>query len=138
MSATFAGCLPPPAVPQARGNRPAAARSPFGGEPIADNHDIDYTDHDIEITYRIDITPKLVYSILAPFIWTKFREQLNAVLPISAFLFIFQLAVLRQGIDDAIAITLGLVVVILGLMFFMEGLRLGLMPLGEIIGATLP
>ncbi len=105
---------------------------------MADNHDIDYTDHDTEITYRIDITPKLVYSILAPFIWNKFREQLKAVLPISAFLFIFQLAVLRQGIDDAIAITLGLVVVILGLMFFMEGLRLGLMPLGEIIGATLP
>ncbi len=54
------------------------------------------------------------------------------------FLFIFQLAVLRQGIDDAIGITVGLVVVILGLMFFMEGLRLGLMPLGKIIGATLP
>jgi hypothetical protein len=105
---------------------------------MADNRDLDHVEHETEITYKIEITPRLVYSILAPFIWNKFREQLKAVLPISAFLFIFQLAVLRQGIDDAIGITLGLVVVILGLMFFMEGLRLGLMPLGEIIGATLP
>ncbi len=101
-------------------------------EPMAEHEDIGHADHDTEIIYRIDITPKLVYSILAPFIWNKFREQLKAVLPISAFLFIFQLAVLRQGIEDAI----GLVVVILGIMFFMEGLRLT--PLGEIIGATLP
>ncbi len=105
---------------------------------MAEEHDLDFADQETEITYKIDITPRLVYSILAPFIWNKFREQLKAVLPISAFLFIFQLAVLRQGIDDAIGITMGLVVVILGLMFFMEGLRLGLMPLGEIIGATLP
>ncbi len=107
-------------------------------EPIPEHEDIGHADHETEITYKIDITPKLDYSILTPFIWNKFREQLKAVLPISAFLFIFQLAVLRQSIDDAIGITIGLVVVILGLMFFMEGLRLGLMPLGEIIGATLP
>ena len=91
-----------------------------------------------QVTYKIKITPKLVYSILWPFIYGKFREQIKAVLPISAFLFIFQLALLRTGVADALGISLGLFIVILGLMFFMEGLRLGLMPLGENIGATLP
>ena len=37
-----------------------------------------------------------------------------------------------------LTITGGLLAVILGLMFFMEGLKLGLMPFGTVIGATLP
>ena len=91
-----------------------------------------------EITYKIPITPKLVFSILGPFVYEKVKEQLKAVLPISAFLFLFQFIVLQKGVDDALGITLGLSIVVLGLMFFMEGLRLGLMPLGSNIGATLP
>ena len=91
-----------------------------------------------EITYKIQITPKLVFSILGPFVYDKVKEQFKAVAPISAFLFIFQLAVLRTGIEDALGITIGLVIVLLSLMFFMEGLRLGLMPLGTNIGSTLP
>ena len=79
-------------------------------EPMAEHEDIGHADYATEITYRIDITPKLIYSILTPFIWNKFGEQLKAVLPISAFLFIFQLAVLRQGIEDAIGITVDRVV----------------------------
>ncbi|HET7771164.1 MAG TPA: DUF1538 domain-containing protein [Chloroflexota bacterium] len=90
------------------------------------------------VQYRIKITPKLVLSILGPFVFDKVKEQVAAVAPISLFLLLFQLIVLRQGIVGAIGITLGLSVVILGLMLFMEGLRLGLMPLGENIGATLP
>ena len=39
---------------------------------------------------------------------------------------------------QAIAITAGLLAVVVGLMFFIEGIRLGVMPLGENIGATLP
>ena len=35
---------------------------------MAEHEGIGHADHDTEITYRIDITPKLVYSILAPFI----------------------------------------------------------------------
>ena len=91
-----------------------------------------------EITYKIPITPRLVFSILGPFFWDKVKEQLKAVLPISAFLFLFQLIVLQTGVEDAIGITIGLSIVVLGLMFFMEGLRLGLMPLGANIGSTLP
>ncbi|MGY9014754.1 MAG: DUF1538 family protein [Rhodospirillales bacterium] len=35
-------------------------------------------------------------------------------------------------------IAVGISIVIIGLAFFMEGLRLGLMPLGETLGSTLP
>lgn len=90
------------------------------------------------VQYRVQITPKLVLSILGPFILDKVKEQVAAVAPISVFLLLFQLIVLRQSVAGAIGISLGLSIVILGLVFFMEGLRLGLMPLGENIGATLP
>jgi hypothetical protein len=90
------------------------------------------------VQYRIKITPKLVLSILGPFVFDKVKEQIAAVAPISVFLLLFQLLVLRQSIVGAIGISVGLSIVILGLMLFMEGLRLGLMPLGENIGATLP
>lgn len=90
------------------------------------------------VQYQIKITPKLVFSILGPFIYDKIKEQVSAVAPISLFLFLFQLIVLRQGIVGAVAITIGLSIVILGLVFFMEGLRLGLMPLGANIGGIMP
>jgi hypothetical protein len=90
------------------------------------------------VRYRVSITPKLVLSILGPFFFDKVKEQALAVTPISVFLLLFQLIVLREGIVGAVGIAAGLSVAILGLMLFMEGLRLGLMPLGENIGATLP
>lgn len=93
---------------------------------------------DIAVTYKVKITPKLVWAILAPYVWEKAEEQLWAVVPISAFLVLFQVVVMRQGIVHSLEIGLGLGAVILGLMFFLEGMRLGLMPLGETIGASLP
>jgi hypothetical protein len=68
----------------------------------------------------------------------KVKEQIRAVVPISAFLFLFQLLVIRKGVGESFVIAVGLTCVVLGLMFFMEGLRLGLMPLGQNIGAILP
>ena len=50
----------------------------------------------------------------------------------------FQLLILRQPIASASTITLGLIAVIIGLAIFMEGLKVGLMPFGTIIGDTLP
>jgi hypothetical protein len=65
-------------------------------------------------------------------------EQFKAVVPLAAYLVLFQLIILRQVVEDSWSITGGLLAVILGLMFFMEGLKLGLMPFGTVIGATLP
>lgn len=90
------------------------------------------------IVREVKVTPQLVFAILGPYVYEKAQAQVSAVLPISGFLFLFQLIVLRQGISDTLGIAGGLFSVMLGLMFFMEGLRAGLMPLGQNIGATLP
>jgi len=68
----------------------------------------------------------------------RFLEQVQAVVPLAAYLIVFQLFILRQVVEDSWVITLGLFEVIIGLMLFMEGLKLGLMPFGEVIGNTLP
>ncbi|MCG6896316.1 MAG: DUF1538 domain-containing protein [Thiocapsa sp.] len=65
-------------------------------------------------------------------------EQVKAVVPLALYLALFQILILRQLIADSWVVTGGLFAVIVGLMFFMEGLKLGLMPFGELIGHTLP
>jgi len=65
-------------------------------------------------------------------------DQVSALLPLVVYLVLFQLFVLQQSIADALPITGGMIAVVLGLMFFMEGIKQGLMPLGEMMGNTLP
>jgi Protein of unknown function (DUF1538) len=79
-----------------------------------------------------------VYRILEPYVTTRLREQIKAVVPLAIYLVLFQIIILRQGVTDSWQITGGMVSVIVGLMFFMEGLKVGLMPFGEAIGTTLP
>lgn len=78
------------------------------------------------------------YRLTKMFLYPRISAQLRAVLPLAAYLFFFQLIILRQVVVDASVITAGLVAVIVGLMFFMEGLKIGLMPFGKTIGSTLP
>jgi len=79
-----------------------------------------------------------IYNLLQPYISVRFMEQLQAVLPLALYLALFQMLVLQRSVNGSMSITLGLVAVIIGLMIFMEGLKLGLMPFGDIIGNTLP
>lgn len=79
-----------------------------------------------------------VAALLRPYVGVRFMEQLRAVVPLALYLALFQIVILRQLIDDSWLITGGMLAVIVGLMLFMEGLKLGLMPLGELIGSTLP
>jgi len=92
----------------------------------------------VEVTYKVKVTPKIIFAIVGPYAWDRFYEQLKALAPIGIFLFVFQTLVLRQGILSAFVVTFGLLCVILGLMFFIEGLILAWIPLGENIGSTLP
>lgn len=75
-------------------------------------------------------------------IWRHTRkrvsEQIRAVASIILYLLLFQTIVLRIPIIDASLIAIGLGFVVMGLTFFMEGLLIGLMPLGEEIGIKLP
>lgn len=79
-----------------------------------------------------------VARLLQPYVSVRFLEQLRAVAPLAMYLVLFQLLILRQLVADSWLITGGLLSVIVGLMFFMEGLKLGLMPFGNVMGATLP
>ncbi len=87
---------------------------------------------------RVQLKSNDVYRILAPYFNIRFLGQVKTVVPLAVYLVLFQLFILRQNIADAWVITAGFFAVILGLMMFMEGLKLGLMPFGEAIGNTLP
>jgi len=87
---------------------------------------------------RIQIRPSDVYHILQPYLAPRFLEQFKAVVPLAFYLVVFQLLFLRQGIEGRWSVTGGLLAVIVGLMLFMEGLKLGLMPLGGSMGESLP
>ena len=79
-----------------------------------------------------------VVKILQPYLSTRFIDQVRAVVPLAIYLALFQYVVLRTPVMDASIIAGGLFAVMIGLMMFMEGLKLGLMPFGEVIGNTLP
>ena len=79
-----------------------------------------------------------IYRLLKPYLTVRFFDQFKAVTPLAIYLVLFQLFILRQSIVGASIITGGLVAVIFGLMLFMEGLKVGLMPFGESLGVSLP
>lgn len=87
---------------------------------------------------KLKVTFKDASRILKPYISVRLMEQVQAVFPLGAYLMLFQLFILRQAVVESLVITGGLLSVILGLMFYMEGLKLGIMPFGEAIGNTLP
>lgn len=73
-----------------------------------------------------------------PYLSVRLRDQFRAVAPLAVYLFLFQLLILKQSVTEAGTIGLGLMAVVFGLMLFMEGLKVGLMPFGETIGHSLP
>jgi len=79
-----------------------------------------------------------LYRLLQPYVSVRFLEQFRSVMPLVAYLVVFQLLILRQDMHDPWVVFSGLAAVVLGLMLFIEGLKLGLMPFGESIGNTLP
>ncbi len=90
------------------------------------------------IAPRLRVRSIDVYRILEPYVSVRLKEQIKAVVPLAVYLVLFQMLILRQNVADSWIITGGIFSVIIGLMFFMEGLKVGLMPFGEAIGTTLP
>ena len=87
---------------------------------------------------KISVSGQDIYRILGPYASVRFIEQVKAVVPLAFYLMFFQMFILRQSVADAAIISGGLMAVMIGLMLFMEGLKLGLMPFGETIGNILP
>jgi hypothetical protein len=102
---------------------------------------IQYDEDGNELPHRpqdLDLNRSDVYRLIAPYVTVRFNEQFRAVFPLAVYLVLFQLFILRQGVADSWVITAGLIAVICGLMIFMEGLKVGLMPFGENLGISLP
>ena len=94
-----------------------------------------------EIPYKAPayrLRPGDAFRLVSPYVSTRLLDQIRAVIPLAIYLVLFQVFILRQDVQDAWIISFGLVAVILGLMLFMEGLRVGLMPFGESLGTSLP
>lgn len=87
---------------------------------------------------HIKITFAQAFNLLVPYIKKRVGEQLKSVIFIIIYLMVFQTTVLRVSIEQASIIAIGLSLVVIGLTFFIEGLFLGIMPLGETIGIKLP
>jgi hypothetical protein len=64
-------------------------------------------------------------------LFQKLKEAGRDLLPIILLITVFQLAILRQPFPDLLEVLIGAVLVIIGLMLFVQGLEMGLFPIGE-------
>lgn len=87
---------------------------------------------------RIQLTFKDMMKLIEDYLGVRFREQFRTVAPLSIYLVLFQTLILKQHVSNIGVILSGLFLVIIGLMMFMEGLKVGLMPFGEMMGSKLP
>ena len=85
----------------------------------------------------VKITANQKIGLLVPYVKKRITAQIKSVALIVIYLICFQTIVLNIAISEAAIVATGIAVVVLGLAFFMEGLFLGLMPLGEVIGIKL-
>ncbi|RJP81875.1 MAG: DUF1538 domain-containing protein [Desulfobacteraceae bacterium] len=87
---------------------------------------------------KIKISMRQALSLLLPYIRERVMIQIRSVWLIILYLIFFQTIILRIAIFEASVIAIGIGLVVVGLTLFMEGLFLGLMRLGSIVGSGLP
>ena len=87
---------------------------------------------------RIHMPIRAALNLIGTYVRGRVTEQIHAVAFIILYLVAFQTLVLGTPPHGAVSIALGIAAVVLGLAFFLEGLLLGLMPLGEVVGLQLP
>jgi len=87
---------------------------------------------------KITLSFKESFSLIKVYAFGKIKPQFKAVLIVSVFLAAVQYFVLDTPLQNALSITICVAAAILGLSFFLEGLFLGIMPLGEQCGMRLP
>jgi len=79
-----------------------------------------------------------LHRLLTPYISVRLTEQLRAVVPLALLLIGFQALALRSSLLNTETVLLGILAVAIGLMFFMEGVKRGLMPFAENVGFHMP
>ncbi|MDR2419669.1 MAG: DUF1538 domain-containing protein [Treponema sp.] len=79
-----------------------------------------------------------VASMIASYASSRIGAQVQAVAFVVIYLFLAQTFVLKMPVQHALSVAIGVAATVLGLAFFLEGLFLGIMPLGEQCGLRLP
>ena len=87
---------------------------------------------------RIKIGARQAMALLAPYVKDRLMTQIKSVWLIILYLVFFQVFILKIKIFEASVVAVGIGLVVVGLTFFMEGLFLGLMRLGSLVGGGLP
>ncbi len=76
--------------------------------------------------------------MLSGYATDRIVEQIKLIAFVIIYLVAFQMLILQVPLANALPIAGGIGMVVFGLAFFLEGLLLGLMPLGERVGVKLP
>lgn len=87
---------------------------------------------------RLRLSFEQTMALIMPYSGVRVLDQLKSVVPLALYLVLFQLIILRQPVESVLPLVGGLTAVIIGLALFMEGLNVGLMPFGTLIGDKLP
>ncbi|WP_223700935.1 DUF1538 domain-containing protein [Sutcliffiella deserti] len=66
------------------------------------------------------------------------KESLLAILPVSIVIVLLQLLLVGLPLGEFLQFLIGLLLVTLGFMFFLMGVNIGLLPVGDLIGKALP
>ncbi|MBF0436396.1 MAG: DUF1538 family protein [Magnetococcales bacterium] len=89
-------------------------------------------------TPPVKLTFQDKYRLLKNYTLGRFLKPFRVILPLSLFLGSSQWLVLQHPPHGAGSLLLGSLIVSLGLMLLLEGVRTGMIPFGEIIGQALP
>ncbi|GBU28082.1 hypothetical protein R84B8_01640 [Treponema sp. R8-4-B8] len=87
---------------------------------------------------KVILSFKETFSLIKIYAFNKIKPQFKAMLMVSVFLAAVQYFLLDTPLKNVLSIAICVGSAILGLSFFLEGLFLGIMPLGEQCGMRLP
>jgi len=66
------------------------------------------------------------------------KEVVQAILPVALVVIVLQFTIIWLPMEDFLQFIIGVVMVSAGLIFFLMGVHIGLLPIGELIGSSLP
>lgn len=67
-----------------------------------------------------------------------FREVIQAIFPLTLAVVLLLLVFVGIGLDDLISFLMATVLTVIGMTFFLTGVKMSMLPIGEAIGADLP
>jgi hypothetical protein len=114
-------------------NSPLSVGESIGLEILADS---DVTPPQMKIEDRLE--ESVTWKDLGIYALRQLLSQLQAVVPVSIYFTVFLACVFQRFLTDILPLIGGLLLVIIGLSFFLEGLKIFFMPLSERIGWKLP